>query len=78
MDKQQTKQEEIEQGLKKLRLSERPHSGKNWPSFLSPDDVSKILSYLDSQGVVIKTKEETKLIPGGWLTEHDYEPLIKE
>ena len=73
MDKQQTKQEEIEQGLKKLRLSERPHSGKNWPSFLSPDDVSKILSYLNSQGVVIVTHKEGYR---EWL--YFTEPLIKE
>ena len=56
-----TKQEEVKTGLKGLRMSKRNYNGKNYPSFLSPDDVGKILAYLHSHGVVIKVVRE---LPG--------------
>lgn len=50
-------QKEIRTGLGGLRLGARPHNGKNLPSFLSPDDITKILKYLDGKGVAVRVCE---------------------
>ncbi len=86
-----SKQTDIKVGLGRLRLSERTHDGTNWPSFLSPDDIQKILGFLVESGVVIKVDREEPFqvfldgkkhdIKNEWLESAGYvavEPLIKE
>ena len=49
----EAKRKQIKTGLSRLRLGERPNGGKNYPSFLSPDDITKILLFLSDENVVI-------------------------
>lgn len=54
-----TIQKEIRTGLKGLRMSARPDpDGVIRPSFLSPDDVTQILKYLDEKGALIMPTRE--------------------
>ncbi len=65
-----TEQEEIKSGLKKLKMTDWSYGQGNMPHFLSPMDIQTILTYLNSQGVVIKH-------PAAILT-WEVKPLIDE
>ncbi len=49
-----TIQQEIKTGMGGLRMGARAYNNKNYPSFLSPDDIKTILTFLASKGVVIQ------------------------
>jgi len=57
------KQRKIQTELGKVRLGARAHNGINYPTFLSPDDVDKILSCLHDNDVVIKVEDSSYVAP---------------